>query len=345
MGAAFLNRHLFVPLAASLVAGWAHGQGPTPCAVGDMPANLQNGLAFFLPFCGNEDDAGSGAHQGLVNGATLTTDRFQNVDSAYSFNGTNSSINYGQVPEALGHDSLTICFWLKHQLHSGYQYDVVLSNAGLLGQGGCGYQCYIQNATGKLRFEYRYSPSATTANTLSWNTNVPVNTWTFYAVTYRTSGNLGVVYLYRNGVLDGSSSFTNPINYAGPGPFRVGTNIDTTLQRFYNGQIDDIMIYSRGLSIAEIGQIYNGFVGPVGVDELDGTNAISAYPNPVNDRLILDGPMDSRPAEVTLCDAYGRAVLRTRPASWPYAMDLGTLPPGCYMLSFDKGRARRLIKQ
>ena len=46
-----------------------------------------NGLVGYLPFNGNADDESGNGNNGTVNGATLTTDRFGNSNSAYDFDG------------------------------------------------------------------------------------------------------------------------------------------------------------------------------------------------------------------------------------------------------------------
>ena len=62
-----------------------------------LPANLQNGLVAYYPFCGNADDKSGNNHHGTVNGATLTTDRFGNINRAYSFDGQNDFIEVTNV--------------------------------------------------------------------------------------------------------------------------------------------------------------------------------------------------------------------------------------------------------
>ena len=71
-----------------------------------------NGLVAYYPFNGNaNDECGNGNH-GTVTDATLTHDRFDNENSAYSFDGdgdyivTNSSAGIGQT-------ILTFSFWGK----------------------------------------------------------------------------------------------------------------------------------------------------------------------------------------------------------------------------------------
>jgi hypothetical protein len=48
-----------------------------------------NGLVGWWPFNGNANDESGNGNHGTVNGATLTNDRFGNVNGAYSFNGSN----------------------------------------------------------------------------------------------------------------------------------------------------------------------------------------------------------------------------------------------------------------
>ena len=51
------------------------------------------GMVGYWPFTGNASDLSGNNNNGTVNGATLSTDRFGNPNSAYSFNGTSNNIN------------------------------------------------------------------------------------------------------------------------------------------------------------------------------------------------------------------------------------------------------------
>jgi len=72
-------------------------------AFGQVPNYVPtNGLVGWWGFNGNANDESVNGNDGTVNGATLTTDRFGAVDSAYSFDGVddwievanNASINF-----------------------------------------------------------------------------------------------------------------------------------------------------------------------------------------------------------------------------------------------------------
>lgn len=55
-----------------------------------------------------------------------------------------------------------------------------------------------------------------------------------------------------------------------------------------NGSIDNLIIYDRGLSNAEVLQIYNGSHS-LSIAENDETNKFSLYPNPTQDIIYVDG--------------------------------------------------------
>ena len=71
-----------------------------------------NGLVGYWPFNGNANDESGNGNNGTVNGATLTTDRFGNSNSAYSFDGINDYIGTN-LSGITGQNSRTISFWFN----------------------------------------------------------------------------------------------------------------------------------------------------------------------------------------------------------------------------------------
>jgi hypothetical protein len=71
-----------------------------------------NGLVGWWPFNGNANDESGNTNNGTVNGATLTTDRFGNVNKAYSFSGSaNDKINFN-LPNNIS-NNFTVLIWVK----------------------------------------------------------------------------------------------------------------------------------------------------------------------------------------------------------------------------------------
>ncbi|HAW52317.1 MAG TPA: hypothetical protein DCX54_08330, partial [Flavobacteriales bacterium] len=58
-----------------------------------IPNNIPtDSLIAWWPFNGNAQDESVNNNNGIVGGATLTTDRFNNANSAYDFDGINDFI-------------------------------------------------------------------------------------------------------------------------------------------------------------------------------------------------------------------------------------------------------------
>lgn len=78
-----------------------------------ISGSLTQGLVAYYPFDGNARDQSGNGHNGIVNKASLTTDRFGNPNSAYSFNGIDS---YIQIPNGSPFDlpnNMSIALWVK----------------------------------------------------------------------------------------------------------------------------------------------------------------------------------------------------------------------------------------
>jgi hypothetical protein len=70
------------------------------------------GLVGYWPFSGNANDGSGNGNNGAVNGASLTSDRFGNTNSAYSFNGTSNKIVCGTGNMSVT-NKVTVSFWIK----------------------------------------------------------------------------------------------------------------------------------------------------------------------------------------------------------------------------------------
>jgi hypothetical protein len=72
-----------------------------------------NGLVGYWPFNGNANDESGNGNNGTVNGATLTTDRFGNANSAYSFDGLNDYIDCGNSTSVSTPTNFTFSVWIN----------------------------------------------------------------------------------------------------------------------------------------------------------------------------------------------------------------------------------------
>ena len=103
---------------------------------------------------------------------------------------------------------------------------------------------------------------------------IVLNRWTHVATTYDGS----VLRAYVDGVERSAVAATGPINMS-PGVLRLGGN--SMYGDFFKGQIDEVRLYNRALSPAEIGAdmstpIDSGLVAAYGFDEGAGTTTVDA---------------------------------------------------------------------
>ena len=79
---------------------------------------FKNNLVQYWPFDGNANNSVSGGVNASVEGATLTTDRFGNKNSAYYFDGTGDRMNAGNAAN-FGTKSFTANVWVNSTQTSG----------------------------------------------------------------------------------------------------------------------------------------------------------------------------------------------------------------------------------
>lgn len=109
-----------------------------------------------------------------------------------------------------------------------------------------------------------------------------INQWTFIVMTLDGNDTLK---FYVNVNLVNSQNY--PTNSILNGPFKIGagTNQAINSNRFlFNGKLDDIGIWNRALTQAEITGLYT----TLGTEQTPANNQISVYPNPAQEQITID---------------------------------------------------------
>ena len=199
----------------------------------------QTGLIAWYPFNGDANDASGNGNNGTVYGATLTTDRFGNQNRAYSFNGSGNYIMTGTLssPPLLDSDR-TVSAWFKTTRSDGIVVSVGygLDNVSYtISPGSDGIELYANYGVNDRLF-----PSSTGYLDGQWHQVV---------VTKKNDRS----YLYMDGyyVSETAPHTWNTNNSS----IMIGQWSD--FNRYFQGSIDDIRIYSRALTTAEIQSLYS----------------------------------------------------------------------------------------
>jgi hypothetical protein len=204
---------------------------------------LTEGLVAYYPFNGNSDDESGNRNHGTVYGATLTSDRFGNRESAYYFDGIDDRIDV--------EDSSRLDFGTGDFSISGWFKTTYVHNDP---NGACLLDKYPQHGKpwtirlhvdGRLRFlcdESAYSNA--TVNDGRWHH--------FVAVRFEST-----IKLFLDGELQETASSTSSASNSRPLCFGCVRSLSGGVARLFQGALDDIRIYDRALSETEVQILYN----------------------------------------------------------------------------------------
>lgn len=205
-------------------------------------ALAQDTLAYY-PFSGGVSDESIHGNDATVHGAQLTQDRFGWANSAIAFDGTQA---YLQAANAsyLNSDYTTVSFWIKVN--------------ELPGQG----EAYLLSFGG---WQERWKVSLPTHGKMVWTTNnssgisdmdagdagvLPTGVWKHVALVHDGTKDR----IYIDGVQVAEKNVSGTLNSTTK-PLGIGYNpID--FGNFFNGELDDIIIFGNALTAQEIADLY-----------------------------------------------------------------------------------------
>ncbi|MEY4851830.1 MAG: hypothetical protein RIS99_225 [Bacteroidota bacterium] len=198
-----------------------------------------NGLVCWWPFNGNANDESGNGNHGTVNGATLAVDRFGNAGKAYSFDGVNDYIELPGIP-LFNNFTITARF----NSNSNQTFQNIMSKY----DAGGGYALLFGNNGGL----YAHTGFSFGNNACITNFIKQVNIWHLVTMTY----NNGSLLFFIDSSLIYSCSNINVPTQNNSNTY-IGRAAHS-MSEFFSGILDDIAIYNRALSAAEVQQFYLG---------------------------------------------------------------------------------------
>ncbi len=217
-----------------------------------------NGLQGFWPFTGNANDQTSNGYNGVVYGAGLTTDRFGNNNSAYSFDGISNYIltNYQGI---LGNSPRAVSFWAKNSQLTSPLYIVTWGSNQAGERFGVGFSSSPPGiGVGGAYCDVVYSTPAPISN----------NGWHHYVVQF-SGTKLNDVSIYQDANLLSQVIINNASNTllnTQPGFNVQFGRVDYSPQpQYYIGELDEFGIWNRTLTLCEIRQLYLSSLSNVNV--------------------------------------------------------------------------------
>ena len=292
-----------------------------------------DGLVGYWPFDGNANDASGNGNNGVVNGATLTSDRFGNTNSAYSFT-VNSSAGMGSAQDRIivtnptipNDNSFTMSGWVNLETKPGSFNNRPHTLMGRWdGNGAAVFRNYI-SYSGQV--ETVLFPSNQSTYTSG---NVTYGNWEHIIISYDGS----VIKHYVNGQLTGQETLDIDI---------VTSSTDLTFGELhmgnghwylFSGKMDDLGYWSRALTQEEITTLYESEV--LSTNTATYESNINIYPNPANDHITIDfGNLDNVEGwNIKIINILGQEVL-SQPMNTD-KINVSELSKGVYIIRISDG--------
>ena len=220
-----------------------------------------NGLDGWWPFNGNANDESGNGNNGTVIGATLTQDRFGNLNNSYHFDGSDYiSLNSSFFSGSNSVSDLSYSIWINMNnlpaASTSYSINckegfwrtigLFINDLGLLSFGGSQPSGY---------FGINSSPVTLQPNV--WY-HVVVTFSAAYTKIYLNNNTVGVATmsvpsLNYEFLAQGNSTATNYIGASHP--------VSPGITNYFNGKIDDFGTWSRALTECEIQDLYHAQLG------------------------------------------------------------------------------------
>jgi hypothetical protein len=231
----------------SAVARDAAGNTTTSSNVSVTVANMPAGAVAAYGF---EETSGStavdqkGVNNGTISGATRTTaGRF---GRALSYDGINDRITVPHHVTLTPSNALTVESWVNPSALSGVRSVATKERASSIA-----YALYAHNSTNRPRARLFTTSDLTTDGTAA----LPLNAWSHLAMTWDGT----TLRLYVNG-LQVSSRAVGGALASGTGPLSLGGT--STGSQWFSGRIDEVRVYNRALTAAEVTADMNTSVRP-----------------------------------------------------------------------------------
>ena len=219
--------------------------------VGPVLAGINDGLVAFYPFNGNANEATGSGPNGTVVGATLTEDRYGNTDSAYNFDGVNDYIHLGNSLNFPAWDTYSVSLWF---LHDGGGNTTTGYGQKILSKGQFFSDFHLHVAT--PGYLYWWSAQGDFTSIGDTSNDYRDNTWHHVVINmFYVNANERWGEMWVDGILKVSGTLWKVTNAV---DLLIGytAHTDGFQQRYWSGKIDDIRVYDRTLTDAEIGELF-----------------------------------------------------------------------------------------
>ncbi|TSC82175.1 MAG: hypothetical protein G01um101419_662 [Parcubacteria group bacterium Gr01-1014_19] len=223
----------------------------------NMPQNtlLNDGLLGLWSFNGKDlsgttaTDRGSGGNNGtLTNGPTVTPGI---IGQALNLDGVNDFVSIADHATLDLTGSVTMSAWIKHTSSTIKDWEAIITKGDSAYRLHlCGNSTFCGGTPTNDAISVAITGTGCASNGTTSNVIPELNRWYHVAATY--NGSAAIIYV--DGVLNAESSCSGSISTNAHALY-IGENAEST-GRQWTGEIDEVRLYNRALTAAEVAILY-----------------------------------------------------------------------------------------
>jgi len=210
------------------------------------------------------DRSGYGNHGTLTNGPTWTLGE-GGKRNALQFDGTDDFVSVADSSSLDISSAISVAFWIKSdEVDSGVYSNQLVSKGSSTEDSNINFYYFGSTSgadAGKVKLTAKVGGTFQNLTNISTSA-LPIGTWTHVAATY--SGSQGILYI--NGTAQGSPLSVSGTLTTNAEPLwiaKADENFTGGALTYFNGKMDDVRIYNRALSAAEISLLASPSFSPV----------------------------------------------------------------------------------
>lgn len=284
--------------------------------------NLQNGLIAYYTMDNTLLDTTTN-NLDLFSGGSpqAATDRFGAANAAYQLSSFNPDYFTGSYNAIMAPAELTLAAWIN--LSDPFNDQKIAGKTSV----GPGYLMGVDS--NKLDAEIW---DATNFHMRIKSGNISANTWNHVAISYKANGYLKI---YINGMpVDSVAASAEGVGTNTGNAFCIGGAPWDNFALNMNGAIDDVCLYGRQLSDAEIAEL--NALTPTSLKQLLHVfSGLTMYPNPVSNGVVnlsFNTPKQEL-TQITITDVTGKVVYTDKKNSLnSVTITVNDLADGMYLL-------------
>ncbi len=210
----------------------------------------KTGLVGYYAMSNNVQDGSGSGNNGTVVGAPTYTAGLPAFGTALKLNGTSDCVDLGKKPVFNFAGSFSLSVWANIGTWTNNWGHVMVGNRG---EDNIGWQLRRRDSN-KICFTTRTIGTDDLGSTM----NAPLGEWVHIAGVYDNAGNTKRIYV--NGVQDAFAATTPGKVPATTHNTYIGARANsgnTGREGFFSGMLDEVRIYSRALSVAEVDFLSN----------------------------------------------------------------------------------------